>query len=170
MSKNTLVYLIITTVFLFCTFQVNIVRANKNPVLTCELSPSDIPFTKKEVLLRYTVTNHSTQAYSLLTWYTPLEGFLSKLFTIYDNKNKELVYKGPMVKRSLPHQDDYVTLKPQQSTVIEINLAVAYPLNAGNYTIALINKPIALTRVNAVKPEVDYVTCATKPLLISIPQ
>lgn len=105
-------------------------------IISCSISVKSPLLLSNEILLDFTITNLSNKEISLLTWYSPLEGFLSNLFRITKLKNGELLeYQGPMVKRGQPTQIDYITLAAKESITSQINLAQAYPLTKGHFSL-----------------------------------
>ncbi|GLX78771.1 hypothetical protein tinsulaeT_21110 [Thalassotalea insulae] len=113
-------------------------------ILQCEISAEDRQQSTNGVTLSYILTNISAQPVKLLTWYTPLEGFMTDLFKIEDSQGHELAYQGPMVKRMTPSAEDYIVIEAQESVSINLNLQDAYPINVGSYQISLRPKMIQL--------------------------
>ena len=92
------------------------------------------------VYLKFTVTNLTNHKLRLLSWYTPLEGFLSDLFIIKNETDESLDYNGIMVKRNNPSHDDYLVLSSEESVDVTLDLTQAYPLVQGEYTVQLASK------------------------------
>jgi len=112
-------------------------------MLKCELKIEPQQYVAQAILLDFTIHNTSAKPISILTWYTPFEGFFSNLFKITNKANLTLEYQGPMVKRSTPQIDDFVTINANSSLTTQIDLAQAYEFKKDDYVIALITKPIA---------------------------
>jgi len=103
----------------------------------CEMSASTNQQLNHGVILNFTITNITDHSLKLLTWYTPLEGFLSKLFIIKNEIDETLNYNGMMVKRSTPTNEDYLVLATKEKVKITLNLTQAYSFIAGEYTVQL---------------------------------
>ncbi|MBU2971674.1 hypothetical protein KO527_20195 [Pseudoalteromonas sp. C2R02] len=112
-------------------------------MLKCELKIEPQQYEAQAVLLDFTIHNTSAKPISLLTWYTPFEGFFSNLFKITNKENQTLEYLGPMVKRNTPQIDDFVIINANSSLTTQIDLAQAYEFKKDDYAITLITKPIA---------------------------
>jgi hypothetical protein len=112
-------------------------------MLKCQLTTENQQYIAQAVLLNFTIHNTSSKPIAILTWYTPFEGFFSNLFKITNADNQTLKYQGPMIKRSSPQIDDFITIDAKSSLTTQIDLAQAYEFKAGDYAISLITKPIA---------------------------
>ncbi len=106
-------------------------------LIKCEISAQAQQNITQGTWLTYSLTNTSSEPIILLTWYTPLEGFMSNLFRIIDQQGDELLYQGPMVKRMLPSADDFIVIAPQKTVSTSINLQQAYQINLGKLLISL---------------------------------
>ncbi|WP_206483050.1 hypothetical protein [Thalassotalea sp. G2M2-11] len=105
--------------------------------LQCEIFAEHHQQNSHGIMLTYKVTNTSAQSLKLLSWYTPLEGFMSNLFEITDSQGKQLAYQGPMFKRVQPLEEDFIVIEANNSRSITLNLLDAYSLTAGHYQISL---------------------------------
>lgn len=152
------------TVLLLLSAWTNSVNSQQKPLIDCQLNVSNKTLTNKNSWLSFQVTNLSAFPIELLTWYTAFEGFLSKLFVVKNNQQLEMEYLGPMIKRAEPHQDDYLLLAPGQVKAVEINLAQAYILPSGRYSVQLSAKPLVV-KVNGVA---HYVECDAEPLQFNV--
>jgi len=106
----------------------------------CEMSAPTNQQLIHGVYLIFTVTNLTDNPLQLLRWYTPFEGFLSKLFIIKNKVGEPLNYNGMMVKRSTASNDDYLILPAKEKVKITLNLTQAYSLSSGEYTVQLFPK------------------------------
>ena len=89
--------------------------------------------------LTFTLENGGTYQAHILTWSTPLEGILGRIFRV-TRDGIECQYRGPLVKRGAPTAEDYVTLQPGESISATVDLKLAYALNeTGIYEIAYIS-------------------------------
>ncbi|GHG94736.1 hypothetical protein [Comamonas sp. JC664] len=88
------------------------------------------------VELVFTLSNPTDKRVRVLTWHTPLEGVLNKIFDV-SRDNVEVEYNGPMADRALPSADSYITLEPGASAEERVDVAFSYDLRApGTYRIA----------------------------------
>lgn len=86
------------------------------------------------VAVRFTFTNETDSAVSVLKWLTPLAGFDSDMFTVASN-GEPVRYIGVKVRRGAPMPEDYVVIEPGQSMEVELDLSEAYDIfEAGSYT------------------------------------
>jgi len=162
-KKCSLLIVMFSIVFIFPMLQQAHATMPK-PIISCTLSVPHTSFITNEILLDFTVTNLSNKSISLLTWYSPLEGFLSNLFLITNLDSNELLnYQGPMVKRGQPTQDDFLPLAVNESITNQINLAQAYQLTKGSFSLQLHHSTIQLrlqdmqlTNVNCSPNVVDF--------------
>lgn len=93
------------------------------------------------VNIDFKVTNNGTTAVTFLPWQTPLEGRLTAgcLKVIYNGE--ELPYRGIMVKRRPPTDEDYITLQPGESTSEKVDISDSYDFSrAGKYSIQFIER------------------------------
>jgi len=97
----------------------------------------------QSVKILFTVTNKSADDLYLLTWYTPLEGLLGKIFRV-TRDGVEVPYEGPLVMRGDPTVEDYVLIKSGASISAEVDLATVYDLaEAGTYTVQFLSPLIS---------------------------
>jgi hypothetical protein len=88
-----------------------------------------------EVQLQFRLQSHLPYQVSVLTWYTPLEGFFSPLVQIQNAQGQELKYQGIKLKRLTPTAQDYLALAAKQSLTAYIDLTQAYDLPPGHYLV-----------------------------------
>lgn len=112
---------------------------NDNSFL-CEMSAPTKQQLSHGVHLTFTVINLTDHKLKLLSWYTPLEGFLSDLFIIKSDVGDLLKYNGMMVKRSKPTLEDYLILPAKEKVEISLDLTQVYSLSQGEYTVRLASK------------------------------
>jgi peptidyl-Lys metalloendopeptidase len=110
--------------------------AKEQPVrIECELSISKLLRDAQPAELVFTLTNVGKNPVQVLNWQTPFEGIRAPMFTVLRD-GAEVEYRGPMLKRTAPRKEDYLTLKPGEQRRAQINLAEAWDLNApGHYTV-----------------------------------
>jgi hypothetical protein len=94
------------------------------------------------VFIDFSLFNHSDDDLSVLSWYTPLEGFYSNLFIIKDQNGEALPYQGPMVKRANPLPADYVMIRANGSVATMLDLTLVYNLIPGDYKVQLNKKTL----------------------------
>jgi hypothetical protein len=75
----------------------------------------------KPIILGFALENLTDEDFWVLIWYTPLEGLEGKIFRVTCS-GKEVLYEGPMVKRSDPVRDDYLHLGPKGSASAKVDL------------------------------------------------
>ncbi|AKQ63430.1 Extracellular protease precursor [Myxococcus hansupus] len=104
--------------------------------LTCTLSGPALVRTGEPVELVFQLSNPTAKPVRVLTWHTPLEGVLNKIFDV-SRDNTALEYRGPMAKRAPPTASSYITLEPGASAEGKVDAARYYDLRApGTYRIA----------------------------------
>jgi hypothetical protein len=111
---------------------------------TITISTAKTQFEKNEaVVISFLITNTSNKNIKVCKYLTPCEGFMGKFLEIKEIKNnKDVAYKGIMVKRGAPESDDYIEIKPSEKTECSINIKEAYPIDKeGEYTIQFKGKP-----------------------------
>ena len=103
--------------------------------IQCELSIAKSLRTAQPAELGFTLTNAGDDVVQVLNWQTPFEGIKAPMFTV-ERDGVEVEYRGPMLKRSAPRKQDYLTLKPGERRQVKINLADAWSVDApGDYTV-----------------------------------
>lgn len=114
--------------------------------------------THDTVLVKVTIANTSGQDVSVLTWNTPLDRLLSDCFDVTVN-GKAVEYDGPLVKRAVPAESDYLVIKAGQSVEAEYPVSDAYDTSTpGKYDIKL-KTPIP--DVTPIQPGIAAVAVAT---------
>lgn len=138
--------------------------ADMKPIaLTCTISIDSLPLSAEAVMLEFTLTNSLDKKLELLTWYTPLEGFLSDLFIITNKETGEpLIYQGPMVKRIQPDIEDYVNMPAMKKISTILNLSQAYKFRTGSYLLKLKRNSFHL------KNDKTQLICETPTIVIVI--
>ena len=88
------------------------------------------------VQIKFTLTNHSTQAIDILKWGTPFDGrFTADCFDVRLD-DTPVPYRGILVKRGAPRPSDYMTVAAGDTISATIDLASGYTIyQAGIYTI-----------------------------------
>lgn len=103
--------------------------------IRCELSMAKLLRTAQPAELVFALTNAGDGVVQVLNWQTPFEGIKAPMFTV-ERDGMEVEYRGPMLKRSAPREQDYLMLKPGERRQVKINLADAWSVDApGDYTI-----------------------------------
>lgn len=89
------------------------------------------------IRITYTLSNPTDQPITVLTWNTPLEGFNNDVFKIIRD-GERVLYTGRIIKRGRPAAEDYVTIAPDDSETVTLDLAEAYDLHhVGDYHVQL---------------------------------
>ncbi len=105
------------------------------------------------VLVRFTLTNTTSEPLTVLKWHTPLEGIRGDIFEVTKD-GREVPYIGPEVKRGAPQAEDYVTIEPGASVSVEVDLAKAYALSsAGRYGVELEAGVLDVVKAREARPE-----------------
>jgi hypothetical protein len=116
-------------------------------------APSSLP-NGEAVWLKFTLANHSEEKLYVLTWYTPLEGILGRIFQV-ERDGQAVPYEGPLVMRGDPLPEDYVLLEPGASVSAEVDLATVYDFSqVGEYTIEFLSPWIS----HVAKTESEFAT------------
>jgi len=131
--------------------QFSLAKEKENVDIICLLSIDLEHLSKDNVQVSLILKNKTTESYRFLTWYTPFEGFYSDLFSIVGADGELLLYQGPMVKRLIPEDSDYMTIGPSESASIKLNLANVYSFQSGQYDISLKKRFKALPFCNEQK-------------------
>jgi hypothetical protein len=71
---------------------------------------------------------------AVLAWNTPLEGMLPQALVVRHGE-RDLPFDGPTVKRGDPGAEDYVRVPAGGDVAEDVDLAEAYTLPAGAYTV-----------------------------------
>lgn len=133
--------------------------------ISCKLQINPEQSLEQGVFIDFTVQNHSEDAVSVLMWYTPLEGFYSKLFIITDQNNQEIPYHGAMVKRLRPSAADYQLLDANDIVTTTLDLTLAYKLKSGEYQLQLNKKTLEVIAND--KPVSSY-QCRNEVITFSV--
>ena len=105
----------------------------------CKLEVDQANPAGEPVLLHLTLGNTSGQAVEVLQYHTPFEGILGDLFEIQYG-DESLTYRGPLVKRGPPMDEDWLLLESGGVLTAEVDLSKAWDLSsAGEYTLRLRN-------------------------------
>lgn len=135
--KTIVIYLLLFVSCKLIFINQALANMDKEPP-TCALSFSSLPLYSEKVMLNFSLDNSLNKKLTILTWYTPFEGFLSNLFIIINtDTGEQLQYRGPMVKRLEPEVEDYVILEEKSTISTTLNLSKAYQFSQGNYQLTL---------------------------------
>ncbi len=108
----------------------------QDQILRYTLSAAPSYSVGQPVEIIFTLDNVSTDTLFILSWYTPLEGLKGNIFSVMLDST-EIHYRGPMVKRGQPDQNDYIRLAPGGRAEKKIDLSRGYDLSIpGSYTVA----------------------------------
>ena len=107
--------------------------------IQCKLEVDQANPAGEPVLLHLTLSNTSGQALEVLQYHTPFEGVLGDLFEI-QYADESLTYRGPLVKRGPPTDEDWLLLESGGVLTAEVDISKAWDLSrAGEYTLRLRN-------------------------------
>ena len=103
----------------------------------------------------FKLTNLSQEPMHILKWFTPLEGLWSDCLRVLHN-GRRIPYDGPLAKRGIPTEKDYLRLAPGQSIQVQVAVHEAYKVSEpGTYNVS------AETEIQAVAvPEMKMLTSA----------
>lgn len=130
-KRNTLFLGLITGLMLFAksvsamplTCQINLLPQSENKTSN-----------KLEALVEFTLTNESSDTVPVLLWNSPWEGWKNRFLKVSVN-DEPLEYQGAMMKRGEPTASDFITLPSNETLTKVLNLADAYTLQTGHYTV-----------------------------------
>lgn len=88
--------------------------------------------TSERVMVRYTIENLGSDDVVLLTWDTPLEGFLGDILDVRRD-GEPVPYVGAMYKLGVPPAEAFRRLAPGESASVELDLAEQYLLADGGF-------------------------------------
>jgi peptidyl-Lys metalloendopeptidase len=95
------------------------------------------------VSVQFTLANRTDEELLVLDWFTPLEGVAGDIFRV-ERDGEPVAYRGILVKRGIPHPDEYVSIAPGESVSAEVDLAESYDLSApGSYTIEFLSPAVS---------------------------
>ncbi|KUE79316.1 hypothetical protein [Aeromonas schubertii] len=101
--------------------------------LHCELSVSPHSRVSEPLPLTMTLSNQGEQALSVLTWFTPFEGWFGDAIVL-TRDGEPVPYQGPLAKRGEPAPEDLLALAPGQSEQASAELGQVYDLKQpGHY-------------------------------------
>jgi hypothetical protein len=108
----------------------------RSGVLACLLqAPEHVGLDQSVVPVTYTLRNEGPADVRVPMRFTPLEGILGDIFTVTLD-GRPLEYRGRMVKRGPPGEDEFVTLAPGDHAHATVDLLEGYDLaRAGHYTV-----------------------------------
>ena len=107
--------------------------------LHCDLDIDQTLSAGEPVILRLTLNNTGGQSLEVLQYYTAFEGILGDIFSIHYG-DESLSYRGPLVKRGPPTDEDWLLLESGTVLKAEVDLSGAWSLERpGVYTLQLKN-------------------------------
>lgn len=134
-------------------------------LISCKISLVSPQNLTEGVFVTFSVYNQSNENLSLLSWYTPFEGFLSNLFIILDSNGVQLNYQGPMVKRATPLASNFIELLAKKKATVTLDLTQAYPLSKGSFSVQLLRTQLQLKDKSA---NLRNITCSVELALLQI--
>lgn len=114
----------------------------EQPSLSCKLNIAAEQSLVNGIFVDFILLNQSSSDLSVLTWYTPLEGFYSNLFIITDKYGKQVSYQGTVVKRAKPISIDYQLIRAKGNVGTLLDLSLVYNLIPGEYQLELNKKTL----------------------------
>lgn len=107
------------------------------PALKCELQLQKSYPQGGEVLVNFSLSNHSESEFEVLQYHTPLEDLIGPVFEVRFG-DELLSYRGPMVKRAPPTDEDWLRLLPGAVLSNELDISRAWDLTRkGQYSLSL---------------------------------
>ena len=128
--------------------------------IACTLSVDAIVSQGAEVLVAFRLENRTEKNLEVLRYHTPLEDLIGPVFEVRYEGNI-LPYRGPMVKRSPPTDEDWLELNPDHSLANELDISLAWELDRkGSYSLRL-NQDVSYRESG--KPDVQSMPAADCP-------
>lgn len=137
----------------------------EQPPISCKLNIAAEQCIVDGIFIDFVLLNQCDSDLSILTWYTPLEGFSSNLFIITDKYGKQVSYQGPMVERSKPTSTDYQLIRAKGNVATMLDLSLVYSLIPGDYKLQLNKKTLQV--IENGMPMSIY-QCQTDTLMFSV--
>ena len=100
--------------------------------LHCVLKAPARAFAGQPLMLQFTLTNRGSTALDVLQWNTPFEGWFGGYVRVLRD-GVELPYRGPRLKRGEPPRSAYFRLRPGQSRIARVDLALPFDLAQPGY-------------------------------------
>ncbi len=120
--------------------------------LECSMSVAPRVRAGEPVLVRFQLTNPTSQPVYVLNWQTPLDDVPSNSLEV-TRDGVEIPYQGPMFKRGDPEAEDYVAIAPGASASAEVEVSLPYEMREpGRYRIAFRNQLLDVTAQQAEVP------------------
>jgi peptidyl-Lys metalloendopeptidase len=112
-------------------------------LLEAKLQVNETISSGKPVIVNYSLKNGTEDDLYVLKWYTPFEGIAGEIFLVEMN-GEPVQYQGILAKRAAPNEDEYILLKPGESTQTEVDISQSYNLNKpGNYAIQYLSPSVS---------------------------
>jgi peptidyl-Lys metalloendopeptidase len=92
-----------------------------------------------EVAVNVAITNPTDHAVKVLEWQLPSSRLHGQLFQVVAADGTAARYVGPLIKRAAPRESDFVTIEAGATRSYQVNLAKAYELGNGRYTVKYIS-------------------------------
>ncbi len=137
----------------------------EQPPLSCKINIAAEQNIIDGIFIDFILLNQSNTDLSILTWYTPLEGFLSNLFVITNRYGEQVPYQGPMVKRAKPTSLDYQLIRAKGNVATMLDLSLVYSLIPGHYKLQLNKKTLQVIENDM---PVSVYQCQTDTLTFSV--
>ncbi|MEW7865138.1 protease [Aeromonas diversa] len=101
--------------------------------LHCELAAAPKSRVTDPLPLTMTLSNRGDKPLSVLTWFTPFEGWFGDAILL-TRDGEPVLYRGPLAKRGEPGADELLTLAPGQSEQASAELGLVYDIKKpGHY-------------------------------------
>lgn len=105
--------------------------------ISCDMQLDDSYAQGAEVVVSFSLGNHSESEFEVLQYHTPLEDLIGPVFEVHFG-SELLSYLGPMVKRGPPADEDWLQLKPAAVLSNELDISRAWDLGKkGQYSLSL---------------------------------
>lgn len=137
MVKNIACWVIIFGMAAACANPKVAVHSAMNTTLRCHLEIAQTTPVGVPVVLTQTLTNTTNHSIEVLQYHTPFEGILGDIFELKFGVDT-LTYRGPMVKRLPPGDEDWLKVEAGDSLTAFVDIAKAWDLDqAGEYQLQL---------------------------------
>ena len=104
--------------------------------LEVRLAPKQQQFGADEpILVEFLLTNTTGASIDVLKWKTPFDGIFDDMFRVARGA-QTIPYVGPLAKRGKPMRSDFLTVAPNSTMSIAVDLSAAYAVyEAGPYSV-----------------------------------
>ncbi len=114
-------------ILLLISFMYMTMFASSNDIISVNIQANKQASSSSEVNI--VLTNNSDKSLKILKWNTPLETTLSANIFDVSVDNKKMRYKGRLVKRGKPTEEDYIIFQAKESKTVSLDLSKYYKMD-----------------------------------------